>query len=57
MAMETVYGFMVSDAAEPLRICKKCSTVFFAAHRRLEFCSGRCRNQYNVYKFRGKSYG
>ena len=54
MVIETVYGFMVSDAAEPLRICKKCGEVFFAAHGRLEFCSGRCRNQFNVYKHRGK---
>jgi hypothetical protein len=54
MAMETVYGFMLSDAAEPLRICKKCGKESFASHGRLEFCSGRCRNQYNVYKHRGK---
>ena len=52
--IETVYAFMVSDADQPLRICKHCGKVFFAAHGRLEFCESRCRNQYNVYKHRGK---
>ena len=53
--METVYAFLVSDAGQPLRICKHCGTAFFAAHGRTEFCSGRCRNQFNVYKSRGKN--
>jgi hypothetical protein len=53
-ALETLYGFMVSDADQPLRICKHCGTVFFATHGRLAFCGGRCRNRFNVYKSRGK---
>lgn len=52
--LETVYAFMVSDAGAPLRICKHCGKVFYATHGRMELCSGRCRNQYNVYKSRGK---
>lgn len=54
MALETVYGFLVSSAEQPLRICKHCGKVFFATHGRTEFCESRCRNQYNVYKSRGK---
>lgn len=54
MVMETVYGFLASRKDEPLRLCKHCGKVFFAMHGRAEFCSGRCRNQYNVYKSRGK---
>lgn len=53
-ALETVYAFLVSSADQPLRICKHCGKVFYATHGRTEFCSGRCRNQYNVYKSRGK---
>jgi len=53
-ALETVYAFLVSSAGQPLRICKHCSKVFYATHGRTEFCSGRCRNQFNVYKSRGK---
>jgi len=53
-ALETVYAFLVSSADQPLRMCKHCGKVFFATHGRTEFCSGRCRNQFNVYKSRGK---
>jgi predicted nucleic acid-binding Zn ribbon protein len=52
--METVYGFVVSDKDEPLRICKHCGKVFFITHGRSLFCSERCRNQFNVYKNRAK---
>lgn len=55
MVLETVYGFLVSREDTPLRMCKHCEKVFFATHGRTEFCSGRCRNQYNVYKSRGKN--
>jgi len=53
-ALETVYAFLVSSAVQPLCMCKHCGKVFFATHGRTEFCSGRCRNQFNVYKSRGK---
>lgn len=52
--MDAVYAFMVSDDATPLRICKHCGNVFTASHVKTEFCSPQCRNQYNVYKSRGK---
>ena len=38
----------------PLRVCKKCSTIYYNENARSEFCSGRCRNQWNVYRSRGK---
>jgi hypothetical protein len=37
----------------PLRVCKKCRKIFYSENARSEFCSGRCRNQWNVYKSRG----
>lgn len=52
--MDTAYAFLVSDDAAPLRICKHCGNVFTASHVKTEFCSPQCRNQYNVYKSRGK---
>jgi hypothetical protein len=39
----------------PLRVCKKCGKVFYNENARSEFCSGRCRNQWNVYRSRGRS--
>lgn len=39
----------------PLKICKHCFTAFIAENVRSEFCSPKCRNQYNVYKSRKKS--
>ncbi len=38
----------------PLRVCKKCGKVFYNENARSEFCSGRCRNQWNVYRSRGR---
>jgi hypothetical protein len=54
MVIETIYAFLISAADTPLRMCKHCGKAFYAKHGRSEFCSGRCRNQFNVYKSRGK---
>lgn len=53
-AIDTLYGFAISDEKHPLRICKHCGKVFWSNDIRSEFCSPRCRNQFNVYKSRGK---
>ncbi|HBT64618.1 MAG TPA: hypothetical protein DEB10_08170 [Ruminococcaceae bacterium] len=52
--IETVYAVLVSKAETPLRMCKHCGKAFYATHGRSEFCDTKCRNQYNVYKFRAK---
>ena len=52
MVIETIYAFLISTADTPLRMCKRCGKAFYAKHGRSEFCSGRCRNQFNVYKSR-----
>ena len=54
MVIETIYAFLVSATDTPLRMCKRCGKAFYAKHGRSEFCSSRCRNQFNVYKSRGK---
>ena len=37
-----------------LRLCKHCQKVFMSSRANAVFCSARCKNQYNVYKSRGK---
>jgi len=52
--IETVYAVMVSQTDTTLRMCRHCGKAFIAAHGRSEFCETKCRNQFNVYKFRAK---
>ena len=52
--IETVYAVMISQPDTPLRMCKHCGKAFIAAHGRSEFCGTKCRNQFNVYKWRAK---
>ena len=52
--IETVYAVLISHVDMPLRMCKHCGKAFYATHGRSEFCDTKCRNQYNVYKFRGR---
>jgi len=51
---ETLYGFYLTDPDKPLRICKHCGKVFVSRNSKAEFCTVPCRNQFNVYKSRGK---
>ena len=44
----------LGDAAKNTVACKHCGKLFYATDIRSEFCSARCRNQYNVYKSRAK---
>lgn len=46
---------LLSAAGSPLKICKHCGNAFISENKRAEFCSKRCRNQFNVYKSRAKS--
>ena len=52
--IETVYAVFVSQTDTTLRMCRHCGKAFIAAHGRSEFCGTKCRNQFNVYKFRAK---
>ena len=38
-------------------LCKHCQKVFLSSRSNSAFCSARCKNQYNVYKSRGKNKG
>lgn len=46
---------LLSADGSPLKICKHCHKAFISQNKRAEFCSERCRNQFNVYKSRAKA--
>lgn len=46
---------LLSAEGAPLKICKHCQKAFISQNKRAEFCSERCRNQFNVYKSRAKA--
>ncbi len=52
--IDLAFAKAVTDDKKPLRTCKRCGKLFYATDIRSEFCSARCRNQYNVYKSRAK---
>ncbi len=52
--IDFAFAKAVTDERKPLRYCKHCGKIFYAGDVRSEFCSPRCRNQFNVYKSRAK---
>ena len=58
-SLNTLLEMFLSDALsnedKPLKICKRCDSIFYSDNKRSEFCSPRCRNQYNVYKSRSRN--
>ena len=54
LGIQMMFSFMLTDDEKPLRCCKHCTKAFAATHPNAAFCSPRCKNQYNVYKSRGK---
>ncbi len=55
LGIQMMFSFMMVDAARPLRMCKHCNKVFLSNRANAVFCSPQCKNQYNVYKSRGKN--
>lgn len=55
LAIQMMFGFMLTNGDNPLKICKHCSKVFKANRPKAVFCSPQCKNRYNVYKSRRKS--
>ena len=54
LGIQMMFSFMLVDEDKPLRLCKHCQKVFWSNRANAAFCSARCKNQYNVYKSRGK---
>lgn len=55
LGIQMMFSFMLVDSTKPLRMCKQCQKVFLSKPGYSAFCSARCKNQYNVYKSRGKN--
>lgn len=51
-AIETLYALAITDKTLPLKMCKHCGNAYYNSNSRSEFCSAKCRNQYNVRAFR-----
>jgi len=54
LGIQLMLSFMLVDSEKPLRACKHCHSAFMSGHPNAVFCNPRCKNQYNVYKSRGK---
>ena len=55
LGIQMMFSFLLVDEDRPLRLCKHCQKAFLSNRPNAVFCSPRCKNQYNVYKSRGKN--
>lgn len=54
LVIQLIFSFMLTDKRQSLRLRKHCHKVYMASNPKAVFCSPRCKNQFNVYKRRGK---
>mgnify|MGYP000771605994 CR=1 FL=1 len=54
LAIQMMFSFMLTDEKSSLKVCKHCGKAFVASRPNSVFCSGKCKNRYNVYKSRAK---
>lgn len=54
LGVQMMFSFMLTDEKSSLKVCKHCGKAFVASRPNSVFCSGKCKNQYNVYKSRAK---
>ena len=54
LGMQMMFSFMLTDEKSALKVCKHCGKAFVANRPNSVFCSGKCKNRYNVYKSRAK---
>ena len=55
--VQMCFSFMLTDKDSDMRMCKHCQKAFVASRKGNEFCSQKCKNQFNVYKSREKKKG
>lgn len=55
--VQMCFSFMLTDKDSGMCMCKHCQKAFIASRKGNEFCSQRCKNQFNVYKSREKKKG
>ena len=53
--IQMCFSFMLTDSDCDMKLCKHCGRAFIASRKGNEFCSPKCKNQYNVYKTRAKN--
>ena len=54
LGVQMMFSFMLTDEKSSLKVCKHCGKAFVASRSNSVFCSGKCKNRYNVYKSRAK---
>lgn len=54
LEIQMMLSFMLTDKKSSIKVCKHCDKAFIASRPNTVFCSPQCKNQYNVYKSRGK---
>ena len=54
LGVQMMFSFMLTDEKSSLKVCKHCGNAFVACRPNSVFCSGKCKNRYNVYKSRAK---
>lgn len=54
-AIKLAYSLLTTEENTRLKFCKHCLKAYFGANPKSEFCSPRCRNQWNVYRSREKN--
>ena len=54
LGVQMMFSFMLTDEKSSLKVCKHCGNAFVAGRPNSVFCSGKCKNRYNVYKSRAK---
>ncbi len=51
-AIQTIYGFALTEGSVELKRCQHCNGFFFAGTARERYCGDACRNRHNVMRTR-----
>ena len=54
LGIQMMFSFMLVDKDQSLCLCKNCQKVFLGSQSNADFCSNRCKHQYNDYTSREK---
>ncbi len=54
-AIQTIYGFALTEGEVILKRCAHCDGFYFASTRREKYCSEACRNRHNVKRTRERN--
>lgn len=57
LGIQMMFSFMLVDKDQNLCLCKNCQKVFLGNQSNADFCSNRCKHQYNDHTSREKPKG